>query len=62
MIYPGKYPQGYEFEEFLKNQAKKDFVDCDINPTKERSTMSLDILIITTHKKKKPEPLAQETG
>lgn len=30
MINPAMYPQGYEFEEFLKKQAKKDFEDYEI--------------------------------
>lgn len=61
MVNPGKYPQGYELEEFLKKQAKKDFVDCNFHPVKKRSTMSLDIPVVRS-KKKKPEPLSQITG
>lgn len=62
MVNPVNYPYGYEFEKFLQKQAKKNFADCDLKPTKKRSTMSLDLPIITKSKKKKPEPLAQVTG
>lgn len=36
MVNIGKYPHGYELEDFLKKQVKKDFADCNVKKIQEK--------------------------